>query len=60
MTSDSPDRPARTEVVSELLLPYLRAWTDAARFGQPRFDDCATVGELCDFLADLVVKSHRR
>jgi hypothetical protein len=49
--SDSRQAGVVTEGVSELLFPYLRAWTDEAEIGDPEFDRCATVLELSQFLA---------
>lgn len=45
----------RTEEVSNILYPYLRAWTDEADLGRADFDDCATVEELSRLLASKVL-----
>ena len=56
--TDQRDRPA-TELVSEIIQPYLRAWTDEREIGELEFDSCATVQELSDFLAAKVSERLR-
>jgi hypothetical protein len=43
-----------TELVSEIIQPYLTASTDEREIGDSEFDDCAMVIELADFLASKI------